>query len=184
MESRELIDSINITTIRINNDDKMYDLYELKNIVVLYKKYKIELTTLKWPYDKTIEIINIFLIPDLTKIVCEYMEDKYNFTFSLGQYCNRTEIYFFSDTIIYNFFQSWDGDGCNLFLYCITCPVEYKYMQKSTYIEIRYGCSCKEKHLMIQMRINTSNNKIHDYNQPDNELEKISLMCKLFRFLL
>jgi len=131
-----------ISHISFVNNDKKYKLHELKNKITLGDIYEIELFTTEWTYDKISKIIHTFLIPDLISIVFEYSLDVQNLSVILGLHSEQPEIYFFTDTFVYNFFVKYSLKYITL--QCTSCPIMYKRVKTNRYSKFPVSCQCDD----------------------------------------
>jgi len=180
MDEALLINKLDDDNIRIYIANKKYGLQELKYVLETEKIYDMEIIKTQWSYNYFCEIIKMYLIPDLARIIYEYAGDKICLKIISGIYRGSNELYFLpNDKIVYNFFFHKMTDEFRLHM--SFCPSVYKYVITHKHIIEYMFCTCTNKHQTTKMTIDICNNIICDYGLSHSKLENIDLMCKIFK---
>jgi len=177
-------------TVLINEtDDPVYfrfidgtEKYELSELVkkIDYNKFnELEFTQTKWSYNDFDQIINIFLISDLAKIVYEYVIDTTNLNIIMEYYGkDEPDLHFIAHHSIYNYSLGYFNVGFDILI--TTCPVICKYVMDHKKIYHIHTCDCKNKHANYVVFGSTEHNSLRNY-KPTSEFRKICLMYKIFK---
>jgi len=182
MNSISVEDANIITQIRYTDNDKKCELHKFSELRTIHygKIYEIEVTETKWNHSDFYMIVDTFLISDLTKIVYEYTMDVYNLMLIFGECGYKLELYFLSNSIVYNFFQKSDI----IFVNGTMCSKMYEYVLRHSRRSVKLECLCDNSNEHNDMNSYIEDNMIHEYTFPQSELENINRAYKIFNFFI
>jgi len=176
------------TYVRFNNDEKKYNLQELKKIKIQHNTlHEIEICKIDWSYSEFCKIAEVYLIPDLIRIIYDYAFNKTSLKMALSEHNYKTEVYFLLDENSYNFFFQSEDNHDNIIIHITSCPVIYKYIVKHNKLNMFFAnCTCLNPHFKYVMHGRLQNNKIYESIYNINfkySMKNVVLMFKIFRCL-
>jgi len=150
---------------------------ELKNTLLYNITYELELTKQleKYTYDELLQKINIFLVPDLIKIVYEYLCDKIKlYTILYESESSQPKIIHFALNMnVYTFYKHLGSSEAGIILN--TCPKSYEKDVKKT-----IKCVCTPTEHQIKMIKSMNDGQLEG---TDTEKDDTRIIYKIFKWL-
>jgi len=160
------------------NEQKKCKIQDVKNIIKFDKFYEIEITELEYTYEDFLQITNTFVIPDLIKIVYNYLDDRkticVTFMWVMWDVCG-IEAYYLFDNVLYQYYRYYHYDVYRYGIVKNTCPKIIKqFLDKNVQI---HECTCSNRHRSVIIKKNSEDCILCEHYIPELQLMYEIFIC-------